>query len=88
MFRFFVLIMLGASFLFGAINLQTATKEELMSINGIGEKKANAIMEYRKKTPITKTEDLKNIQGFGDKIVEKIDKAINPTTTKMESTKK
>ncbi len=88
MFRFFVLIMLGASFLFGAINLQTASKEELMSINGIGEKKANAIMEYRKKTPITKPEDLKNIKGFGDAMIKKVNESINPTAKKVESTKK
>lgn len=34
------LLMLFCSFLFAEINLQTASKEELMGIKGIGEKKS------------------------------------------------
>ena len=43
-----LLLMLCVSFMFGAMNLQTASKEELMSIKGIGPKKADQIMKYRK----------------------------------------
>ena len=64
-----VLLMLSCSFLFAQINLQTATKEELMSIKGVGEKKAEQIIEYRKTNTIKTPEDLKNIKGFGDSIV-------------------
>ena len=63
------LLMLCVSFMFAAINLQTATKEELMSIKGIGDKKADSIIEYRKTNKINEPEDLKNIKGFGDSIV-------------------
>ena len=49
------LLLLCASFIFASMNLQTATKEELMSIKGIGEKKADKIMEYRKTNKIKKT---------------------------------
>ena len=63
------LFMLSCSFLFAQINLQTATKEEWMGIKGIGEKKAEQIIEYRKTNTINNTEDLKNIKGFGDSIV-------------------
>lgn len=63
------LLMLGCSFLFAQINLQTATKEELMGIKGVGEKKAEQIIEYRKTNTIKTPEDLKNIKGFGDSIV-------------------
>ena len=63
------LLMLCFSFLFAEINLQTASKEELMSVKGIGEKKAEQIIEYRKTNTITKADDLKNIKGFGDSIV-------------------
>lgn len=41
------LLILGVSFMFAALNLQTATKEELMGIKGIGDKKAEQILEYR-----------------------------------------
>lgn len=67
--KIFAFILLCGSLLFGAINLQTATKEELMAIKGIGEKKAEQIIEYRKTNKINSAEDLKNIKGFGDSIV-------------------
>ena len=65
------LLMLCGTFLFAEINLQTASKEELMSVKGIGDKKADQIIEYRKTNTITKADDLKNIKGFGDSIVGK-----------------
>ncbi len=67
--KILAILALGSSLLFGAINLQTASKEELMSIKGIGEKKADQIIEYRKTNKISKPEDLKNIKGFGDNVV-------------------
>lgn len=67
--KLLVLLGLGASLLFAQINLQTASKEELMSIKGIGDKKADQILEYRKTNTISSPEDLKNIKGFGDNIV-------------------
>ena len=67
------LLMLCVSFMFAAINLQTATKEELMSIKGIGDKKADSIIEYRKTNKINEPEDLKNIKGFGNSIVSNVE---------------
>ena len=43
-----------------------------MGIKGIGDKKADAIIEYRKTTTIKSADDLKNIKGFGDSIVNNI----------------
>jgi len=65
------ILMLCSSFLL-AINLQTASKEELMSIKGIGEKKAQQILEYRKVNSIKSPEDLRNIKGFGDNIINNV----------------
>lgn len=77
--RLVALLMLCCSFLFAEINLQTASKEELMGIKGIGEKKAEQIIEYRKTNTINTAEDLKNIKGFGDSIVGNV-KDANPVS--------
>ena len=77
--RLVALLMLCCSFLFAEINLQTASKEELMSVKGIGEKKAEQIIEYRKTNTIAKADDLKNIKGFGDSIVGNV-KDANPVS--------
>ena len=56
-----------------AVNLNTATKDELQSVKGIGPKKAEAIIEYRKKNGLFKTvDDLKYVAGFGSKSVAKV----------------
>ncbi|MFV7790916.1 ComEA family DNA-binding protein [Aliarcobacter lanthieri] len=73
--RLMAIFMLCSSFLF-AINLQTATKEELMGIKGIGEKKAEQILEYRKVNSIKSPEDLRNIKGFGDSIINNVKKDV------------
>ena len=44
-----------------------------MSLQGIGEKKAGSIVEYREKFgSFTTIEDLKGVKGVGDKIFSKI----------------
>lgn len=57
----------------GLVNINTATKEELMTIKGIGESKADGIIRYREENGNFKTiEDIKNIEGIGDKLYETI----------------
>ena len=55
------------------LNLNTCTAEELMTISGIGEVKASAIVEYREYLGgYTSVEQIKNIKVIGDKVYEKI----------------
>ncbi|MGO3733312.1 MAG: helix-hairpin-helix domain-containing protein [Vagococcus sp.] len=55
------------------VNINNATKEELMTLNGVGEKKAEKIIEYREDNGSFKTtEDIKNVSGFGEKTYSKL----------------
>ena len=48
------------------ININTATKDELTSLNGIGEATANKIINYRNKNKFKEIEDIMNVPGIGE----------------------
>ena len=55
------------------ISINSATKEELMTLNSIGESKATAIIEYRNTNgPFKTIDEIKNVSGIGDALFEKI----------------
>ncbi|EEB36432.1 comEA protein [Anaerococcus hydrogenalis DSM 7454] len=52
------------------ININSADKNSLMTLPNIGEKRADAIIEYRQKNKFNKIDDIKNVSGIGDKYFE------------------
>ena len=56
-----------------AVNANTASQQELESLNGIGPVKAKAIIDYRTKNgPFKSYADLENVPGIGAKTLEKL----------------
>src|SRR5215211_3740357 len=74
-----------------AVNINTATKDELTSLKGIGEKRAQEIIDYRKKNGDFKSVDeLEKVPGIGPGIMKQIRSEVTvtgkTTTTKSADT--
>ena len=62
-------LIFATSALFGMSleQLNSASKEDLMEVKGIGEAKADAIIEERKKSEFTSFDDFQRVKGIGEK---------------------
>ena len=59
------------------VSINTATLEELMTLEGVGEAKAKSIIAYREEHgPYQAIEDLLNVSGIGESLLAKIKKNI------------
>jgi len=52
--------------------VKEASKDGLGCIKGIGVKKLQSIIEYKKEKPINSVDDLLNVKGIGKKILQNI----------------
>lgn len=57
----------------GVVNINTAGVDKLATLPGIGEVKANAIIQYRNNNGnFSSADDLTNVKGIGEKTVDKL----------------
>ncbi len=56
----------------GVVNINAASVNQLQYLNGIGAKKAQAIVEFRTKTPFGSVDELVKVKGIGKKLVNKL----------------
>jgi competence protein ComEA len=56
----------AAGFAAGPVDINSADKEALMAVKGVGERRAEAIISYREKNgPFSSVEDLMEVEGIG-----------------------
>jgi competence protein ComEA len=73
----FTLMFLTVNIALAAVNINTADKKTLATLPGVGETKAEAIIQYRKDHGDFKNaEELVNVKGFGSKTLKKLAKEI------------
>ncbi len=69
----FILVLISFNAIAKPVNVNSADAKTISeSLQGIGQKKAEAIIKYRTKNGVFKTlEDLMNVKGIGKKTIEK-----------------
>ncbi|ACZ12693.1 ComEA family DNA-binding protein [Sulfurospirillum deleyianum] len=73
MLKFFMLFLFLVASLWAKVDINSASLSELSSLRGIGEKKAQAIVEYRtQKGKFNTIDELVHVKGIGPKILESI----------------
>ena len=84
----FLLLCAGAAF--AKVNINTASVQELKGLPGIGQTKAEAIVQYREANgPFKSPDDLTKVKGIGSKMLDKIkDEITVNTAAEKEAAKK
>ena len=69
--KFIVLVMMVSGLLFASVDINNATVKELTTVKGIGSKKAEAIVEYRKHHCFQSVNEIVQVKGIGEKFLQK-----------------
>ena len=73
MYKILSLLVALSISLFAAVNINSASVEELTEVKGIGDVKAQRIVDYREQNGAFKTlEELTNVKGIGEGTLKKV----------------
>jgi competence protein ComEA len=68
--KIFMIVALLAGFVFGAVDINNANVKELSSLKGIGVKKAEAIVTFRKGHCFKSVDEIVKVKGIGKKFLQ------------------
>lgn len=70
--KFLTMLLLSITFVFAAVDINKATAKEFATLKGIGEKKAQTIVKYRKTIKCFKSiDELSDVKGIGKATITK-----------------
>ncbi len=69
--KILAILVLGFSLMFGAVDINSASVKELSSLKGVGTKKAEAIVAYRKAHCFKNVDEIVKVKGIGEKFLQK-----------------
>ena len=72
--KIIIVALLFIASVWAGVSINHASKQELISVKGIGEKSADAIIAYRTLHPFKSVSELTEVKGFGEKKLKKIEK--------------
>ena len=81
--KILAILVLGFSLMFGAVDINSASVKELSSLKGIGTKKEEAVVAYRKAHCFKNVDEIVKVKGIGKKFLQK-----NRTNLKTGACKK
>jgi competence protein ComEA len=68
-----IVMLVSTLMLFASVDINSATVKEFTSLKGVGEKKAQAIVEYRTQIKCFQSlDELVKVKGIGTKLLDKI----------------
>ena len=69
--KILAILVLGFSLMYGAVDINSASVKELSSLKGVGIKKAEAIVAYRKAHCFKNVDEIVKVKGIGEKFLQK-----------------